>query len=94
MISQNSVKILYKKLSNDINSTLLQLSSVYGIGTDNSFELNEEQFVALLYTLGLFKDISKTEETLYEELLKCLCMKGKKEPAYTVRNIKALVLAV
>lgn len=94
LISQNSIKWLYKKISNDIHKALLQLSQVYGIGTDNAYEMNEEQVVALMYSMGLFKDIGATEESLYEELLKLLCMKGKSQPVFTVRNIKLVVLAI
>ena len=57
----------------DFNNAINHVSKVYSIGNDNSFEMNEEQFVALLYTIGIFKDIGRNEESLYEELLRILC---------------------
>jgi hypothetical protein len=73
LISQNSVKILYKRLMRDFDTSLNNIAHVYHIGTDNSFVLTEEQFVAFLYTLGLFRDIGQAEENLYEDILLILC---------------------
>lgn len=42
---------------------------MYNIGIDNDSPLNEEQFVALFYSLGFFKDIGEKEEVLYNDLL-------------------------
>ena len=69
LISANSIKVLGNKLLRDFNNAIFQVSQVYSIGNDSSFEINEEQFVALLFTLGIFKEIRKNEESLYNELL-------------------------
>ena len=60
---------------------------------ENNYLMTEEQFVALLYSLGLFKEISDHEEVLYEELLLLLSVEDQ-EPFFTLRNTKALVLAI
>lgn len=35
----------------------------------------EEQFVALFYTIGVFRDIGNEEEKLYNDLLKIITIK-------------------
>jgi hypothetical protein len=59
LLSEKSVKILANKLAKDFSNAIIHVSQVYSLGSDSSFEMTEEQFVALLYTVGIFKDIGR-----------------------------------
>lgn len=80
----------------DFDNALVNVQKIYpGLDSeDTQQELEEEQFVALLYTLGLIKDIGRQEERIYEDFLGLVSFKSTKAPMLTLRNTKTLLIAL
>ena len=50
--------------------------------------------MALLYTLGLIKDIGRKEERIYDDFLGLISLQSTRKPVFTLRNTKVLLVAV
>jgi len=57
LISENSAKILLKKVVSDFNSAIYQVSQLQEIGDTDSFILSEEQFASIFACMGFFRDL-------------------------------------
>eukprot|EP00347_Sterkiella_histriomuscorum_P013751 403363509 len=97
LVSDNSNKILAKRLLSEFEDSIINIQKIYPDLDLLQNDMSEEQFVALLYTLGIFKDIGNEEEKLYSELLRLISIideQNKLKPVFSIRNAKALLLGV
>lgn len=89
-ISQSSKAILQRKLEDDLTKSL----------SDNSINQNDalekHQLQTILTDLGFFKDGSKTDSILLDDLFKNLGQEGKEneEKRISVENLKQMLLVI
>ena len=93
MVSDNSAKILLKKVISDFNAAIKQVSLMQEIGESETFELSEEQFASIFACMGFFRDLN-TEQHLYDEMVNLCTPKATKRLCLSIRNTKGLVLAI
>lgn len=68
LVSENSIKILCRKLMTDLYEALYQVAQIVSVPDSESFELSEEQFVSVLAAMGFFKNF-EAEQQLFEDLI-------------------------
>ncbi len=59
----------------------------------DSYEMSEEQFASIFAAMGFFKDLN-SEQPIYDDLIHLSTSKTTNKIHLTVRNAKAIVLAI
>lgn len=57
LISENSAKIICKRIISDFNNAIVQVSQIYQMEDNDCYEMSEEQFASIFASLGLFRDL-------------------------------------
>ncbi|CDW86176.1 UNKNOWN [Stylonychia lemnae] len=97
LVSPNSINIISNKLQRDFDNALMNIKAIYPKFDLSENMLTEEQFVALLYTIGIFKEIGKNEEKQYDDILRLVTISNKQtgnKPIFSIRNTKVLVFSI